>query len=97
METTEKMQADSKFLDSLETSIKEWKAELQWLEKELVEQALIDSKEGRRSNRYLVLEARERDVKYYLADAESKIDKVAERYGKGPLSTLLNTALTRPR
>ncbi len=97
MDTTEQMQADSKFLDSLETAIKEWKAELQWLEKELVEQALIDSKEGRRSNRYLVLEARERDVKYYLADAESKIGKVVERYGQGPLSNLLNTALTRLR
>lgn len=95
--TTEQMQADSLLVDKLESSIKEWEIELSWIEKELIEQALIDSREGMRSNRYLTLETREKNLKGFLKEAHAKLGHVAERYDVGPLKGLLTNALNAIR
>jgi hypothetical protein len=95
--TPEQLQTDNKFVNDLEKSIKEWQIELAWHERELVEQSLIDAREGRRSNRYLVLEAREKDLKRYLKDAQDKLAGIAKRYNVGPLKNLLLDALNNLR
>jgi hypothetical protein len=97
--TTEQVANDGQFVEGLEAKIKEWESELPWLEKELIEQALIDVKQGERSNRYLVLEGREKAVKRYLKDAKEKLGMVAERYvgGNGPLKNLINQHLNQLR
>lgn len=95
--TTEQIHADNLLVNKLEQSIKEWEIELSWIEKELIEQALIDSREGMRSNRYLMLETREKNLKGYLKEAHAKLGHVAERYDVGPLKGLLTNALNNMR
>jgi predicted nucleic acid-binding Zn-ribbon protein len=97
MEATEQLINDNKYLNDLETNIIAWRDELKMIEKELIDQALIDTKAGARSNRYIALETREKTLKGYLREAESRITSVSERYEKGPLSGLINTALNRLR
>jgi predicted HNH restriction endonuclease len=96
--TTEQMQADNDFVNTLNKSISDWEAELVFLEKELLEQALIDAKTiGTQSNRYKVLEAREADVKRYLTEGRTKLGHIANRYDVGPLKGLLTNALNNLR
>jgi hypothetical protein len=95
--TTEQMQADNTFLDSLESSLKEWKKELVLLEKELIDQALIDSRVGMRSNRYLVMEKREKDLRAYIAEANTRLGLVAERYQNHTLKNLISQSLNHIR
>jgi hypothetical protein len=90
--TTDQMRADNHLVNELEKSITEWTSELTFLEKELVDQALIDARQGTRSNRYRVLEAREADVKSYLKEARKKLGHVVARYDVGPLKGLLVNA-----
>lgn len=97
METTEQLQVDNKYLNDLEANIIEWRKELCMIEKELIDQAFIDARQGERSNRYKVLEMREADLKRFLREAESRITSISQRYNTGPLSNLMNTALNRLR
>lgn len=95
--TTEQIQADNNLLNSLEQSITAWQEELVMIERELIEQSLIDAREGRRSSRYMALELREKVLKNYLDEARTKLGKVADRYDVGPLKGLLTNALNAMR
>jgi hypothetical protein len=95
--TNEQIQADNNLVNALEAAIKGWEMELAWVEKELIEQSLIDARAGERSYRYLNLEIREKALKGYLEEARGKLGKVAERYDIGPLKRLLTNALNAIR
>jgi len=76
---TDQITADERFLVKLEDAVEKWKAELELIEKELIDQALIDTKAGERSNRYLALEKREKDLKYSINEANVRLGRVTER------------------
>ena len=44
-----------------------------------MDQAIIDSKEGRKSSRYEALEKREADLNNLISEANTKLGKVVER------------------
>ena len=77
--TPEQVDADTNLLTKLEASVNAWAAELELIEKELIDQALIDAKEGAKSNRYLTLEKRESDLKKLIAEGEEKLGRVSGR------------------
>ncbi len=95
--TNEQIQADNNLVNGLEQSMKDWEMELAWIERDLIEQSLIDIGEGRRSARYLALETREKALKKYLQEAREKLGKVVERYDVGPLKGLMINALNQLR
>lgn len=75
----EQVDADTNLLTKLEESLNAWNAEYQLIQKELIDQAILDAKEGTASNRYKVLETREADLKKLIAEAEEKLGKVSGR------------------
>jgi hypothetical protein len=79
--TPEQQAADKAFVDNLETHLKKWQVELAWIEKELIDQALIDGKAGHgKSNRYITLEKAEADLKEKVSNASAKLGLINERY-----------------
>lgn len=75
----EQVDADTNLLSALETSVNAWSAELEVIQKELIDQAIIDAKSGEKSSRYLTLEKRESDLKKLIAEADEKLGKVTDR------------------
>jgi hypothetical protein len=75
----EKVEADQNFKGALEVSLEGWKSELNLIQKEQIDQAIIDAKEGARSNRYIALEKREKDLLSMINDANEKLGTVSER------------------
>lgn len=75
----EQVDADTNLLTALEISLSAWSAELELMQKELIDQAIIDAKSGAKSNRYVVLEKREAELKNLIAEAEQKLGRVSER------------------
>jgi hypothetical protein len=75
----EQIEADTTLHSALEVSLKGWMQELELIQKETVDQALIDAKAGERSERYNMLEKREKELKVLITEAEPKLGKVAER------------------
>ncbi len=91
--TNEQIQADNNLVNGLEQSLTKWEEELSWIQKELIEQAILDARAGARSKRYEALTLREATLKAYIREANNKLGKVAERYDVGPLKGLLTRAL----
>jgi DNA repair exonuclease SbcCD ATPase subunit len=91
--SSEQIEADNAFLNQLEQSLKDWQNELEWTEKELIDQALIDAKVGARSNRYTALETREKELREMIKEAERKLGMVEQRYNVGSLRDLVNKSL----
>lgn len=75
----EQVDADTTLLNKLEESVNAWNAEYELIQKELIDQAIIDAKEGTKSSRYLALEKREADLKKLIVEGEEKLGKVAGR------------------
>lgn len=75
----EQVDADTTLLTKLEESVNAWNAEYELIQKELIDQAIIDAKEGTKSSRYLALEKREADLKKLIAEGEEKLGKVTGR------------------
>jgi hypothetical protein len=77
--TPEQEQADKNFIHNLKSHIADWKSELEWVERELIDQALLDAKAGQRSARYNSFEKRESDLKAMIEEAQKKVTLYAER------------------
>lgn len=77
--TPEQVDADTALLTKLEASVNAWKVEYELIQKELIDQAIIDAREGNKSNRYLTLEKREAELKKLIEDGEEKLGKVTGR------------------
>ena len=75
----EQEQADKNLLHNLNARLADWRTELTWTEKELMEQAIIDGKEGNKSNRYKMLEVNEKNLKANIKNAEDKLASLGER------------------
>jgi hypothetical protein len=86
----EQINADKTFLASLEASLTGYQEELVVIEKELIDQAIIDSKAGEKSTRYTALEKRERDLKQAIKEANTKLGKVTERIPSPAFSNAVN-------
>jgi hypothetical protein len=82
--TPEQINADAQLNAALENSLKEWNKELEDVQRETVDQALIDAKEGHPSNRYKMLEKREGELKRDIILAEQKLGIVRERVAANP-------------
>jgi hypothetical protein len=68
----DQVEADTNFKGALEASLSGWRCEHELIQKELIDQALIDSKAGEKSNRYKALEKRDKDLSRMIADAEAE-------------------------
>lgn len=75
----EQVDADTTLLTKLEQSVNAWNAEYELVQKDLIDQAIIDAKEGTKSGRYLALERREADLKKLITEVEEKLGKVTGR------------------
>jgi vacuolar-type H+-ATPase subunit E/Vma4 len=84
------VEADNNFTGILEVALKGFRTELELIERELIDQALIDAREGGKGNRYIALEKRERDLKQAIKEAEEKLGKVAERVASPAFSRQVN-------
>jgi hypothetical protein len=92
----EQIDADRNLLNNLNAKLNDWKTELAWTEKELIEQALIDSKAGSgKSTRYLALEKSEQQLKANVREAEQKLGKVEGRVSNPTFQGLVNSVVTR--
>jgi hypothetical protein len=75
----EQVKADNDFKTSLEQNLRAWERELKQVQEEIIDQALIDVKEGQRSARYQALEKRESDLRQNIAEAQVKLESVEVR------------------
>lgn len=75
----EQVDADTTLLTKLEESVNAWKAEMELIQKELIDQAIIDAKAGVKSSRYDALEKRESDLKKLIEEGDEKLGKVTGR------------------
>lgn len=82
----DQVQADQSFHESLEASLQGWEAELLLIQKEQIDQAVIDAKAGARSSRYIALVKRDKDLQAMIADARTKLGKVSERVANAAFS-----------
>lgn len=90
----EQIDADKNLLNNLQARLNDWKAELEWTEKELIEQSLIDTKAGNgKSSRYLALEKNEKQLKANIAEAEQKLGRVEERVANPAFAGLVNKTI----
>lgn len=93
----EQIEADSNFQAALEKSLSAWKEELEKVQRDQVEQAIDDARAGNgKSEAYLELEQREKDLKKNISEAEQKLGKVSERVQSpafnGLVSQIVNNA-----
>jgi hypothetical protein len=91
----EQIEADVKFSSALEASLDGWKKELEKLQVQIMEQAIIDSKAGEKSQLYTDLEKNESDLKTSIASAEQKLGKVSERVTSPAFSNQVNQIVNR--
>lgn len=75
----EEISADQNLSNALETSLKGWEAELEVVQKEEVDQAIIDAKTENKSQRLQMLEGREAELKKMIGDAKEKLGVVNTR------------------
>jgi len=89
--TPEQVSADENFRSALEASLKGWRIELEQNQKEQVDQAINDVADaGQRSEKYFALEAREKELKTLIAEAEQKLGKVTERISSPSFSNTVH-------
>lgn len=86
----EQVDADTSFVAKLEDSVKTWNQELEMIQKELIDQAIIDGKQGEKSSRYVTLEKREVYLKKTIMEAEQKLGKVTERMMSPAFGNMVN-------
>lgn len=86
----EQVTADSDFKTALENNLSAWRAELEQVQNQQIEQALIDAKEGHKSARYNALEKREADLKTMIAEANEKMGSVQGRIQSPSFSSAVN-------
>ncbi|MBT1702936.1 hypothetical protein KK060_06575 [Fulvivirgaceae bacterium PWU20] len=86
--------ADTDFKTALEQNLKTWEAELQQVQKEIVDQAIIDVKDGQRSDNYYALEKRETELKDNISVAKTKLNMVQERVQSPLFANTINEIVT---
>jgi SMC interacting uncharacterized protein involved in chromosome segregation len=80
----EQVDADQSFREALEKSLIGWKGELEMIQSDQIEQAIIDAHANGKSVKYLQLEEREKELKSKISEAEQKLGKVSGRVGASP-------------
>lgn len=75
----EQINADEKLKDALEVSLIENREELEQIKKQMIDQSIIDDREGTTSYRYRMFEKRFMDIQAIILDAENKLAKVSAR------------------
>jgi hypothetical protein len=75
----EQVNVDTDFKAALESNLTKWQTELEYIQNEQVEQAIIDAKQGQKSARYEALIKREGDLKNMIHGAHVKMGSVQDR------------------
>jgi hypothetical protein len=93
----EQVDADQALHNALENSLTQWRDELNQVQASQIDQAISDSKAGAKSDAYIKLEEREKELTKMIAEAEQKLGKVSERVQSPSFNSAVNQILNQAK